>query len=52
MDDKTAKNFTRHYAWVNEYNREAVLDWLDDYYDTRCDADYVKLADDANKIIF
>ena len=28
MDDKTEKNFTKHYAWVDEYNREAVLGWM------------------------
>lgn len=52
MDNKTEKNFTKHYAWVEEYNREAVMDWLDDYYDACSDEDYEKLANDANKIIF
>lgn len=52
MEDKTEKNFNKHYSWVNEYNREVVLDWLDDYYDARCADDYEELADDANKIFF
>lgn len=52
MDEKTEKNFIRHYAWVAEYNREAVMEWLDGYYNAHCDDDYTKLADDANRIIF
>lgn len=52
MDDKTEKNFSKHYSWVNEYNREAVWDWLDDYYEAHGADDYEKLADGAYRIIF